>query len=597
MNEGLAAFIHELVEDYFVRRDYQKLLGLLTDDFSFIGTGIKEVGHSGNIAEYFIRELEIYSGSFQVSEENCRVTMLTPGVALGLVTLCIESDPSSGLVVRMPMRFTVVLRRASGTWKVAHVHNSVPYQEQGEETYFNHDVARQNYHLLESVARKMAEKEVMQARLHDSLTGILNMEGFVKQAGEIIDQNPGLTFALMKFDINNFGYLNESYGYGVGDEILKDIAEHLDAACQENEVCGRVEKDNYAMLMVFHSKMETDRRMDELREELLGRELRERVQGISFTAGIYLVPPKSVESVKRMLDKALLAKQNLVRAPGGQSQYEYYTEEMEERHRYHTKLAELASAALLNGEFRLYIQPQVDLKTQCPVSGEALVRWVRPDGGIIMPDDFIPIFEKNDFIIQFDFYMLDVLCRQMRTWMDLGIALTPISINQSRRHLRSPDYIDRFCAVVDQYDIPHRYIAFELTESAFIQCGDVMLTLARELHRRGFLLAIDDFGTGYASLNLLGQLAADILKIDRSLLAGFEYSPRSKTILRKVVEMAQDTEMVSICEGVETREQADYLLELGCDEAQGYFYYRPMPAEQFETTILRRRQAGELLKN
>ena len=118
-----------------------------------------------------------------------------------------------------------------------------------------------------------------------------------------------------------------------------------------------------------------------------------------------------------------------------------------------------------------------------------------------------------------------------------------------------------------------------------------------ELHRRGFLLAIDDFGTGYASLNLLGQLAADILKIDRSLLAGFEYSPRSKTILRKVVEMAQDTEMVSICEGVETREQADYLLELGCDEAQGYFYYRPMPAEQFETTILRHRQAGKLLKN
>lgn len=106
-----------------------------------------------------------------------------------------------------------------------------------------------------------------------------------------------------------------------------------------------------------------------------------------------------------------------------------------------------------------------------------------------------------------------------------------------------------------------------------------------------------DFGTGYASLNLLGQLAADILKIDRSLLAGFEYSPRSKTILRKVVEMAQDTEMVSICEGVETREQADYLLELGCDEAQGYFYYRPMPAEQFETTILRRRKADELLKN
>lgn len=591
MNEGLSGFIHELIEDYFVRRDYDKLLGKLTDNFSFIGTGVKELGYGGNVAEYFAREMEVYSGSFQVNDEDCHVTMLTPNVALGMVTLTVEADPTSGLVVRMPMRFTVVLRKMSGLWKLAHVHNSVPYQEQGDETYFNHNMARQNYRLLETVAQRMAEEEVSRARLHDSLTGILNMEGFAERARAVIDQNPDQRFTLMKFDINNFSYLNESYGYSVGDEILRDIAEHLDAACQENEVCARVEKDNFAMLMFFESKEETDRRMEELRETLIGPELLHRVQGINFTAGIYLVPSGSREGVKRMLDKALLAKQNLIRSPG-QSQFDYYSEEMEVLHHYHSRLAELAPAAIRNEEYKLYIQPQVDLKTQRPVAGEALVRWVQQDGTLIMPNDFIPIFEKNDFIIQFDFHMLDLLCRQMRAWMDQGIVLAPISINQSRRHLRFSDYIDRFCTVVDKYDIPHRYIAFELTESAFIQCGDVMLTLARELHRRGFLLAIDDFGTGYASLNLLGQLSADILKIDRSLLAGFDDSPRSKTILRKVVEMARDTEMISICEGVETAEQADFLKELGCNEAQGYYYYRPMPAEQFEATILQHRLVG-----
>ena len=208
---------------------------------------------------------------------------------------------------------------------------------------------------------------------------------------------------------------------------------------------------------------------------------------------------------------------------------------------------------------------------------------------MLLPDQFIPMFEHNGFILEFDFYMLEVLCRQLRAWLDTGLEVKPISINQSRRHLCSEGYLERFCAMVDRYKVPHECIVFELTESAFVEFGGETMALARQLHQQGFLLAIDDFGTGYASLHSVSRMAADILKIDRSLLENFETNPRSRVILQKVVEMARETQMISVCEGVETPEQKGYLKQLGCDWIQGFLYARPMPAQAFGQNCLKRR--------
>lgn len=217
------------------------------------------------------------------------------------------------------------------------------------------------------------------------------------------------------------------------------------------------------------------------------------------------------------------------------------------------------------------------------ISGEALCRWKKPDGSIVQPNDFIPAFEEYGLIINFDFHMLEVLCSQMRKWIDQGLHLKPISINQSRLHIGYENYLENFCATVDRHHIPHDYIAFELTESAFVEQQDEMVELASQLHKKGFQLAIDDFGTGYASLNFLSVVSADILKIDKCLLDGIEKSQRSRTIIEKTIELAHEINMTVTCEGIETQEQLEYLSRIGCDIGQGYLIGRPMEAKQFET--------------
>lgn len=589
MKDDLKAVLQDLVDAYFVRRDYPVLMKMLAEDFTMIGTGAAEQGGYADMEYYFGNELEIYDGSFTVTDLQTKISHVTPDVAVAEAEMTVSSDPATGYVVHMPLRFTVVLRKEHSVWKIVHVHNSVPYGEQGNETYFNREVARQNYHLLETAAQSMAEERVAEARLLDPLTGILNLEGFVERAHATLAECPDTRFALLKFNVNRFRYINQSYGYNFGDQILQEIAARLQSACGPKEVCGRIEKDNFALLMVFRGQEKLDLRMADLRQLLLGGRYKDRLQSVTLTGGIYLLPVGAPdrEMVKDMLDKAMMAQQLVASSPG-QSQYAYYSPKVDALQYRRTQLAELAPAAMKNGEFKLYIQPQVSLVTGRPVAGEALVRWAQPDGTMMLPGEFIPLFEQNDFILTFDFHMLEIVCRQMRAWIDAGVLLKPISINQSRSHLRYPDYLERFCDVVDKYEIPHNYIAFELTESAFIECNDLMLQVARELHQRGFLLDIDDFGTGYASLNLLGLVAADVLKIDRSLLVDFDTNPRSKIILRKVIEMARETKMTTICEGIETQAQADFLRELGCDMGQGFLFYRPMPAEQFEKEVLQK---------
>ena len=240
------------------------------------------------------------------------------------------------------------------------------------------------------------------------------------------------------------------------------------------------------------------------------------------------------------------------------------------------ELLESAIPAMQNDEYKLYIQPQFDIQTHRIISGEALCRWQKEDGTLIPPNDFIPVFEEYGMIISFDFHMLELLCRQMRKWMDEGLELKPISINQSRLHIENEAYLEDFCSTVDRYGIPHEDIAFELTESAFVEQQDEMLKLASNLHKRGFQLAIDDFGTGYASLNFLSVVSADILKIDKCLLDGIENNKRSRSIIEKTIELAHEIDMTVICEGIE------YLSRIGCDIGQGFLIGRPMESRQFE---------------
>lgn len=456
----------------------------------------------------------------------------------------------------LPMRYTILWVKEGSKWQIRHLHDS-----------------------LYIYGETMHERLKIAART-DTVTKLHNQQGFCDAVSELMKAHDK-RYALIKFGIKDFRYINQRYGYAKGEAVLQNIGKNLQKTCEADETCGHIEKDIFAMLYRYHGKQDMARRMEEVRHKLLDKHLLYELGiEIDFIAGIYTIPKGMQEHVKDMLDKALMAQQQVSRQQIG-SHYRYYEESVMRKQYQHQQLIQYAPTAMKKDEFLLYIQPQFSISCGKIVAGEALCRWKSRDGTFIPPDEFIPLFEEYGLICAFDFYMLKKLCEKMKAWMERGRIITPISINQSRLHIDKKDYIERFCKVVDHYEIPHSYIAFELTESAFVEQYEKMIRLAGELHRQGFQLAIDDFGTGFASLNLLSVVSADILKVDKSLLDSI-HTKRGRTVLEKVIELAHQMEMTVICEGIEEETQLKELRELKCDIGQGYLMGRPIPAEAFE---------------
>ena len=213
---------------------------------------------------------------------------------------------------------------------------------------------------------------------------------------------------------------------------------------------------------------------------------------------------------------------------------------------------------------------------------EALVRWIKPDGTMIYPNDFIPIFEKNGFVEKLDFFMLESICKYVRRLLDENRKVYPISINQSRYLLHNKAYVTMVQDILLKYEIPKDYVELELTETVFFLEREHMVNIMSKLKDINVMLSIDDFGSGFSSLNLLKDIPFDVLKIDRGFLDETATSKESKWILRKIVEMADGLGVKVVCEGVETKEQAEMLKEIGCHIAQGYLYAKPMPISEFE---------------
>ena len=307
---------------------------------------------------------------------------------------------------------------------------------------------------------------------------------------------------------------------------------------------------------------------------------------LQYIGGVYLIQDACGESIKSMLDKAVLAMQYVERNSRA-SDFVYFEDWMLEQKNRRSELLEEAVKAIQEDTFQLFIQPQFLISDGSVVSGEALSRWFLKDGSCVSPDEFIPLFEKHGVISGFDFYVLHKLCKFMRTCLDEGKELLPISINQSRLHIKERQYLRRFCEIVDSYAIPHEKLVFELTESAFTDNANDLQVFMKDIHDAGFQIAIDDFGTGYAGIGMLSQVDADILKLDKGMLNGINTDRRQMTIFWKIIEMAHSIGMQVICEGIETREQYADLRMLRCDIGQGFLVSRAIAATEFAEKYLR----------
>ena len=243
--------------------------------------------------------------------------------------------------------------------------------------------------------------------------------------------------------------------------------------------------------------------------------------------------------------------------------------------------------AFRNHEFVVYMQPKVNLRTNQIDGAEALIRWKKMDGRIIFPNDFIPVFEKNKSITLLDFYVYDEVCKYIRQRMDMGKKVVRISVNVSRVHLMSIDELVNYIkSLLTKYKIPPQYLEFELTETVFSDKMDDTIILMKKLREElGVMVSMDDFGSGYSSLNVLTKLPLDVLKLDKDFLKDFENDPDEKIIIPSVIDMAKKLNLSVVCEGVETKEQVAFLQDVGCDYAQGYFYSKPIPVEQFNELL------------
>ena len=419
---------------------------------------------------------------------------------------------------------------------------------------------------------------------HDLLTGLLNRDAFEKEVAEILAKAEEPYYMLCS-NLTDFKLINELCGTEVGDQLLIGQADMIrgettealgeEAGMVVKSVSARMYADKFCTLLP-KQHFDPDRfieKMTTLLDETLSIPLKAR-----FCFGLYEITDAS-ERVWTMCDKAMMAMDS-IRDNYGQS-FSFYEEEMLQRTIREKEILGEFDKAIEEGEFHMFLQPQIAHDGSL-VGAEALVRWLHPEKGVISPADFIPVLEKVGLIHKLDLYMWEQAAKKLQEWKNAGRENLFISVNISTKDFYLVDIHDTFRELSEKYDFDIKNLKLEITESALMKDVEEMIGNMDNLHSLGYDIEIDDFGSGYSSLGMLKDIYADILKIDMIFLQKTENSRRSATILKNVIAMAKELGMPVVTEGVETKEQVDFLREAGTDIFQGFYFARPMSVDDFE---------------
>lgn len=431
------------------------------------------------------------------------------------------------------------------------------------------------------IIRQRSDNMVMDMALQDDVTKSMNKASFYLESEKILLKKllPDENLALILMDIDNFKIINELYSIKKGDDILKNIAKILSKTIEENGIYARLNDDVFAIMYKYKEENELISLINSISEDIFNMKLTLKVVP-SF--GIYRINDTTIP-INTMCDKAGLAKRTIKGLVG--NRYAFFTEKLSQAILADKEIEDEMRPALENKQFVMYLQPKIDMKTMKPCGSEALIRWKHPKKGLIPPYKFIPLFERNGFVIEVDKFMWEQACSAIRSWIDNGYEPLPISVNLSRIHFKYEHLVETIEELVQKYDIPKKYLELELTESAFLDNeGAVNSTIVR-LQNLGFTIAMDDFGMGYSSLNMLRKLPVNILKLDRGFINEATCTERGFIVLNHVIHMAKDLKAMVVCEGIETKEQAETLKSAGCDIAQGFLYARPMPLEEYDEYV------------
>lgn len=437
--------------------------------------------------------------------------------------------------------------------------------------------------LIRSVDSRPSDRQELFSHMYkqaelDEKTGIYNRVTFCREARKLIDSDRNTRFVIFRWDLDGFKVLNDVYGIDAGDRFLQQVGEMYIRMSTGRMVYGRWEADHFVTCMPYDTFVKVDF-VDHISHF-------EGFNSLPFNIlarlGVYIVDDPSLD-VSLMCDRALLAlrsiKGNYTRRVA------YYDDSMREELLDTQQLIYEMEDALANNQFTVYLQPQYNYSNNRLHGAEALVRWIHPERGIIPPAKFIPIFEKNGFITKLDMFVWETVARHQRKWMDAGLDPVPISVNVSRTDIFSVRLSEYFTELVARYRLPASAIRIEITESAYMDNPGQLIEAVERLQMAGFSVEMDDFGSGYSSLNSLKDVPVDLLKLDMKFISKGSNEQRGGSILSSVVRMTNWLKLPVLAEGVETKDQADYLKSIGCIYMQGYYFARPMPISDYEKIL------------
>ncbi len=434
------------------------------------------------------------------------------------------------------------------------------------------------YYLISFIGLVYGIRRTTKIIYTDMVTGGANRFYFEKKGNSLLKKAAyrGGNYAVIHLKMRKYRSYCTCFGVKEGDALIEKCYNILRKKIKRKEIMVHRENAQFGLLLAYDSKEQLMERMEEIQEAL--NAVSPNIK-LYFGVGVYLIE-KGDKDIEQLYNNALLASE--MQGEEGESKVAFFDVEMNNQRIWERKVEDDMNRALENKEFQIYLQPKIQTTEEVLAGAEALVRWIHPQEGFIPPNRFIPIFEKNGFITKLDDYMLEEVASLQAQWMQQGRKLVPISVNISRAHFTRSNLATHIASIVDKYNVPHDVIELELTESAFFDDKKLLLNTIKQLRQSGFSVSMDDFGAGYSSLNSLKEMQIDVLKIDADFFRGADVEERGMLIVSEVIELAKKLDMKIVAEGIESREQVDFLTEQECDLIQGYFFAKPMPVDEFE---------------
>ena len=426
-----------------------------------------------------------------------------------------------------------------------------------------------------NISNQKKNKKLYKVAYIDPITELGNETYFKENGANYLQNKSNKNKYIVSIDINKFKALNNIYGYEFCNNILKKIGKKLEKTLPQDNISCRISNDIFATLFSYQ------RNINDLLDKVFNNVSVLNVNGtnihVNLAIGAYKIIDEDTD-INKILDKAYMARAQIKGLYN--NNYYIYDEKLENEMLKEQKIESCMEDALKNNEFEVVYQPKILVKNEKIVGAEALVRW-KKDGQTISPGDFIPLFEKNKFIIKLDLYVFEQACKDIASWNEKYDFVPTVSINVSKEHFNNEDFIKEYVKITDKYNIDRSKIDLEITESATVDQNIDILKVLNTIKENGFIISLDDFGTGYSSLSMLQTMPIDIIKIDKVFIRQADYKS-DKNIINYIMLIAEHLGAKTILEGVETKEQVEFTRKIGCDIIQGYYYSKPLSKNEYE---------------